>query len=127
MFVHPQIPDLQILSKPYINVDMINSRNPCPSVIWFCCPCRSGARGGRSSDEEPMQTDGYAPGPKDNPLYTAEPLTLEDLTLLCELFYLPYEHGATAVRMLQELHWLRRHRDSGDHPEQVSSQTLFFF
>lgn len=81
-----------------------------------------GARGGRSSDEEPMQTDGYAPGPKDNPLYTAEPLTLEDLTLLCELFYLPYEHGATAVRMLQELHWLRRHRDSGDHPDQLQGE-----
>ncbi|XP_073681784.1 protein O-GlcNAcase [Garra rufa] len=72
-----------------------------------------GARGGRSkreaSDEEPMQTDGYVPGPKDNPLYTAEPLTLEDLTLLSELFYLPYEHGHTAVLMLQELHWLRGH------------------
>uniref|UniRef100_A0A8C2JDQ4 O-GlcNAcase like n=1 Tax=Cyprinus carpio TaxID=7962 RepID=A0A8C2JDQ4_CYPCA len=71
-----------------------------------------GAAGGRSkrqaSDEEPMQTEGYAPGPKDNPLYTAEPLTLDDLTLLSELFYLPYEHGATAVLMLQELQWLRR-------------------
>lgn len=55
-----------------------------------------------------MQTEGYAPGPGDNPLYTAEPLTLDDLTLLSELFYLPYEHGATAVLMLQELHWLRR-------------------
>uniref|UniRef100_A0A8C1YRZ7 protein O-GlcNAcase n=1 Tax=Cyprinus carpio TaxID=7962 RepID=A0A8C1YRZ7_CYPCA len=71
-----------------------------------------GAGGGRSkrqaSDEEPMQTDGYTPGPRDNPLYTAEPLTLDDLTLLSELFYLPYEHGATAVLMLQELQWLRR-------------------
>ncbi len=87
-------------------------------------PVLSGARGGRSkreaSEEEPMQTDGYAPGPKDNPLYTAEPLTLEDLTLLSELFYLPYEHGATAVLMLQELHWLCRH----NHSEQVSTLTL---
>ncbi|XP_017540402.1 protein O-GlcNAcase [Pygocentrus nattereri] len=59
------------------------------------------------SEEEPMQTDEYVPGPKENPLYTAEPLTLEDLTLLSELFYLPYEHGPTALAMLRELHWLR--------------------
>lgn len=59
-----------------------------------------------------MQTDGYEPGPKDNPLYTAEPLTLVDLTLLAELFYLPYEHGPTALVMLQELHWLRSDLES---------------
>ncbi|XP_029906070.1 protein O-GlcNAcase [Myripristis murdjan] len=66
-----------------------------------------------ASDEEPMQTDlgeaTYVPGPKENPLYTAEPLTLEDLNLLSELFYLPYEHGATARTMLQELDWLKNH------------------
>ncbi|XP_026131666.1 protein O-GlcNAcase-like [Carassius auratus] len=80
-----------------------------------------GAGAGRSkrqaSDEEPMQTEGYAPGPGDNPLYTAEPLTLDDLTLLSELFYLPYEHGATAVLMLQELHWLRREDSERDKEE----------
>lgn len=58
-----------------------------------------------------MQTDvgvsPYAPGPEDNPLYTAEPLTLEDLNLLSELFYLPYEYGPTARTMLQELDWLK--------------------
>uniref|UniRef100_A0AAR2KNI9 GH84 domain-containing protein n=1 Tax=Pygocentrus nattereri TaxID=42514 RepID=A0AAR2KNI9_PYGNA len=64
------------------------------------------------SEEEPMQTDEYVPGPKENPLYTAEPLTLEDLTLLSELFYLPYEHGPTALAMLRELHWLRGNRYS---------------
>ncbi|KAL0180537.1 hypothetical protein M9458_022943, partial [Cirrhinus mrigala] len=88
---------------------------PGCNMARFVVPVCSGGRGGRSkreaSDEEPMQTDGYVPGPKDNPLYTAEPLTLEDLTLLSELFYLPYEHGATAVLMLQELHWLRSHSD----------------
>ncbi|XP_051957637.1 protein O-GlcNAcase [Xyrauchen texanus] len=79
-------------------------------------PDGSRSRGSRStrdaSEEEPMQTDGYVPGPKDNPLYTAEPLTLSDLTLLSELFYLPYEHGPTALRMLQELHWLRSNSDA---------------
>lgn len=65
------------------------------------------------SDEEPMQTDfaeaAYVPGPDENPLYTAEPLTLDDLKLLSDLFYLPYEHGATARTMLQELDWLKNH------------------
>ncbi|XP_030627107.1 protein O-GlcNAcase [Chanos chanos] len=74
------------------------------------------ARGGvpkrESSEEEPMQTDGYVPGPRENPLYTAEPLTLDDLTLLSELFYLPYEYGPTALTMLQELHWLRGNSDA---------------
>ncbi|XP_068177052.1 protein O-GlcNAcase [Antennarius striatus] len=66
-----------------------------------------------SSDEEPMQTDvgesAYVPGPEENPLYTAEPLTLYDLKLLSDLFYLPYEHGLTARTMLQELDWLKNH------------------
>lgn len=64
-----------------------------------------------SSEEEPMQTDmgesPYIPGPGENPLYTAEPLTLDDLKLLSDLFYLPYEHGTTARTMLQELDWLK--------------------
>ncbi|CAN9509923.1 unnamed protein product [Ophioblennius macclurei] len=74
--------------------------------------------GGRkkSLEEEPMQTDmsesSYAPGPDENPLYTAEPLTLDDLKLLSDLFYLPYEHGATARTMLAELDWLRTHRQA---------------
>ncbi|KAK2869425.1 hypothetical protein Q7C36_001296 [Tachysurus vachellii] len=64
------------------------------------------------SDEEPMQTDEYVPGPTENPLYTAEPLTLDDLTLLADLFYLPYEYGPTALTMLQELQWLRGNSDA---------------
>ncbi|KAM9314699.1 protein O-GlcNAcase isoform 2-T2 [Pholidichthys leucotaenia] len=63
--------------------------------------------------EEPMQTDlgesAYVPGPDETPLYTAEPLTLDDLKLLSNLFYLPYEHGQTARAMLQELDWLKNH------------------
>lgn len=78
----------------------------------FLSPDQPGARLKKeSSDEEPMQTDmgenSYVPGPKENPLYTAEPLTLSDLKLLSELFYLPYEHGPTARTMLQELDWLK--------------------
>ncbi|XP_067286968.1 protein O-GlcNAcase isoform X2 [Pseudorasbora parva] len=69
-----------------------------------------GSRGRCKRDEdEPMQTDGYVPGPKENQLYTAEPLELSDLRLLAELFYLPYEHGPAGLIMLQDLHWLRSH------------------
>ncbi|KAL2083507.1 hypothetical protein ACEWY4_021280 [Coilia grayii] len=77
------------------------------------------------SDIAPMQTDdqqqqqhlhltqlvnkepAFVPGPDEKPLYTAEALTLDDLTLLAELFYLPYEHGPKAAFMLKEFNWLR--------------------
>lgn len=51
--------------------------------------------------------DVFVPGPNGKPPFTAEPLTLEDLSLLAELFYLPYEHGNKAVQMLREFNWLR--------------------
>lgn len=66
-----------------------------------------------SSDIAPMQTDEqlnkdmFVPGPDEKPLYTAEALTLDDLSLLAELFYLPYEHGPKSVQMLKEFNWLR--------------------
>ncbi|XP_035021216.2 protein O-GlcNAcase isoform X1 [Hippoglossus stenolepis] len=73
-----------------------------------CCPPARLKKD--STEEEPMQTDkgdrSYVPGPGENPLYTAEPLTLDDLKLLSDLFYLPYEHGSTARTMLQQLDWL---------------------
>uniref|UniRef100_A0A7N6A8K2 Protein O-GlcNAcase n=1 Tax=Anabas testudineus TaxID=64144 RepID=A0A7N6A8K2_ANATE len=65
------------------------------------------------SDIAPMQTDDqlkqdvFVPGPNEKPLFTAEPLSLEDLCLLAELFYLPYEHGPKAMQMLKEFNWLR--------------------
>ncbi|XP_068120926.1 protein O-GlcNAcase [Hyperolius riggenbachi] len=64
-------------------------------------------------DIAPMQTDDqmnkepFIPGPSENPLYTAEPLDLEDLHLLVDLFYLPYEHGPKGIQMLKEFQWLR--------------------
>ncbi|KAJ8404940.1 hypothetical protein AAFF_G00333270 [Aldrovandia affinis] len=68
-------------------------------------------RTGSSDGVAPMQTDEesgpYVPGPEERPLYTAEALSLGDLTLMANLFYLPYEHGPLAVDMLRELHWLR--------------------
>lgn len=45
--------------------------------------------------------------PDEEPPFKAEPLTLDDLSLLAELFYLPYEHGPKAIQMLKEFNWLR--------------------
>uniref|UniRef100_A0A8C3CV32 protein O-GlcNAcase n=1 Tax=Cairina moschata TaxID=8855 RepID=A0A8C3CV32_CAIMO len=65
------------------------------------------------SDIAPMQTDEqinkdqFVPGPTEKPLYTVEPVTLEDLQLLADLFYLPYEHGPKGAQMLREFQWLR--------------------
>ena len=57
--------------------------------------------------------DVFVPGPDEKPLYrVTEPLTLDDLTLLAELFYLPYEHGPKAVQMLKEFNWLRANSSS---------------
>ncbi|KFO32307.1 Bifunctional protein NCOAT [Fukomys damarensis] len=69
----------------------------------------------KQPDEEPMdmvtdeQTnkEQFVPGPNEKPLYTAEPVTLEDLQLLADLFYLPYEHGPKGAQMLREFQWLR--------------------
>lgn len=34
-------------------------------------------------------------------------LTPEDLSLLCDLFYLPFEHGGQGIQLLQEFNWLK--------------------
>ena len=34
------------------------------------------------------------------------PVTLDDVALLADLFYLPFEHGTRAVQFLHTLHWL---------------------
>lgn len=34
-------------------------------------------------------------------------ITIDDLLLLCDLFYLPFEHGAKAIHLLNEFQWLK--------------------
>ncbi|CAH0554576.1 unnamed protein product [Brassicogethes aeneus] len=36
-----------------------------------------------------------------------EQLTYEDLSLFCDLFYLPFEHGNQGLQLLQEFNWLK--------------------
>ncbi|XP_063389386.1 protein O-GlcNAcase isoform X1 [Cydia fagiglandana] len=39
----------------------------------------------------------------------ANALTEDDLVLLCDLFYLPFEHGSRGLRLLHDFHWLTGH------------------
>ncbi|KAM5142464.1 protein O-GlcNAcase [Mantella aurantiaca] len=65
------------------------------------------------SEIAPMQTDEqiskepFIPGPNEKPLYTAEAVSLDDLQLLADMFFLPYEHGPKGAQMLKEFQWLR--------------------
>lgn len=36
-----------------------------------------------------------------------EPLTLDDLHLLADLFYLPFEHGRKGISLMTEFNWLK--------------------
>ncbi|XP_062319122.1 protein O-GlcNAcase [Osmerus eperlanus] len=84
------------------------------------------------SDVAPMQTDEqlkqevFVPGPGEKARFMVEPLSLEDLSLLAEMFYLPYEHGPKAMLMLKEFNWLRANSNTvsvnckGEEPEKVA-------
>lgn len=54
---------------------------------------------GRNSATEEMQTD-----PSD---LVDNRLTIDDVSLLVDLFYLPFEHGAQGLWLLNEFQWLR--------------------
>lgn len=48
-------------------------------------------------------------------------LTEEDLLLLCDLFYLPFEHGPQSVQYLTEFNWLKSnaHLVSNENKQKV--------
>ncbi|KAH8340572.1 hypothetical protein KR059_001267 [Drosophila kikkawai] len=55
------------------------------------------------SDAPSIQTNEH-----DSTLITSESrITAEDLSLLCDLFYLPFEHGSRGLKLLSEFHWLK--------------------
>ncbi|ODN00482.1 Protein O-GlcNAcase [Orchesella cincta] len=41
------------------------------------------------------------------PVNTEQALTVEDLQLLCDLFYLPFEHGLQGLQLLHDFQWLK--------------------
>lgn len=81
----------------------------------FLTPDQPAGTSPPSPTPPPAQTDSssssssYAPGPEEKPLFWAEPLTLADLQLLSDLFYLPYQYGSRARTMLRDLDWIRNH------------------
>lgn len=59
-------------------------------------------------------------------------LTIEDLTLLADLFYLPFEHGRHGVTILSEFNWLKvnsyvviEHNKSGSETQNPEVQEWF--
>ncbi|XP_071476953.1 protein O-GlcNAcase-like isoform X1 [Diadema antillarum] len=63
-----------------------------------------------------MQVDGSAEQPvgdsessngQERKSVVRERVTEDDLALMCELFYLPYEHGQRATQKLEDIYWLR--------------------
>lgn len=42
-----------------------------------------------------------------NPIDKNERITAADISLMCDLFYLPFEHGSRALRLLNEFNWLK--------------------
>jgi protein O-GlcNAcase/histone acetyltransferase len=48
-------------------------------------------------------------------------ITIEDLCLLCDMFYLPYQHGSRAVELLQELSWLVNYNPESKEEENDST------
>jgi len=61
-------------------------------------------------------------------------ITVDDLTLLCDLFYLPFEHGSKALQILNEFYWLKTNANViiGNTKKRVDScamkpEVIFFF
>lgn len=36
-------------------------------------------------------------------------MTYGDIALLCDLFYLPFEHGGSGTQILHDFNWLKTH------------------
>ncbi|KAL0811252.1 hypothetical protein ABMA28_009678 [Loxostege sticticalis] len=57
----------------------------------------------------------------EEPAVDANALIADDLLLLCDLFYLPFEHGSRGLRLLHDFNWLTTHAASmlprGNKPE----------
>ena len=105
-------------SIPLVVAAPHNNPSPChhkpQELCDDCSECKS-----LVSTCDSMQVDSVVPSTSSVISSTAAPvelvtpvserslLTHEDITLLVELFYLPFEHGSTGVRLLNEFNWLK--------------------
>lgn len=109
-----------------------------PGIVWCHLICAmllkhnawarlSPVRAALTHPSPPPQ-EVFVPGPGEKVLFMVEPLSLEDLSLLAEMFYLPYEHGPKAMLMLKEFNWLRANSNSvsvnckGEEPDKVGGR-----
>lgn len=85
-----------------LSSELVNSLVQQPPLEPMDCNPSPGAspRHGTKSNEE-MQTE------EETVTDDGRQLTLEDVALLVDLFYLPFEHGHQGMAFLQEFHWLR--------------------
>ena len=51
--------------------------------------------------------DSLPPGASDSLAVAKNEITSDDLSLLCDLFYLPFEHGTKSLVILNEFYWLK--------------------
>ena len=59
------------------------------------------------NDSENHENSDNADTVSQEPVDIEKQLTHEDLSLLCDLFYLPFEHGGQGIQLLQEFNWLK--------------------
>lgn len=96
-----QLPDVSMTDSPMVansnsltmQVESISDENISSSTTQMVV---DGSSNTSLNDDNPD-----APDSKD------KDLTAADLTLLCDLFYLPFEHGGSGIQLLQEFHWLK--------------------
>ncbi|XP_046383582.1 protein O-GlcNAcase isoform X2 [Ischnura elegans] len=87
--------------------------NPTPESS----PERTGGMSAPVEEDVPMVESGPSLTPQNSMNILApgegvvdqedEGLSHDDLALLCDLFYLPFEHGHQGLQLLQEFHWLK--------------------
>ncbi|CAH2097175.1 unnamed protein product [Euphydryas editha] len=61
---------------------------------------------------EPAEPAEVTDEPVDEAPLEENALTADDLMLLCDLFYLPFEHGSRGLRLMHDFHWLTTHAAS---------------
>ncbi|KYM88779.1 Bifunctional protein NCOAT [Atta colombica] len=104
--------------ESYIND---NNHSSCHAYAWDTCSEASGSMQVEVDGASPtvngtqmiIENDSENHENSDNADAVSQPvdiekqLTHEDLSLLCDLFYLPFEHGGQGIQLLQEFNWLK--------------------
>ncbi|XP_033167331.1 protein O-GlcNAcase [Drosophila mauritiana] len=67
----------------------------------------SGTSSPISNAEMREETEAQSDRTNDNNTIEGEGITVDDLVLLCDLFYLPFEHGSRGHKLLVEFNWLK--------------------